>query len=138
MGDKFTCCRSNQGSKASIVAKLDRNGIVVGHIPQLLSKRLAILLDSKEGIKITGTITDLPREAPGGRWVRGGGLELPCEYVIRGKKEHRTAVAEALEEVRRVCVRVCLSVSLPVSVCHWGRVRGSDKDLWTVYVYTSS
>ena len=120
------------------MAKLDRNGIIVGHIPQLLSKRLAILLDSKEGIKITGTITGLPREAPGGRWVRGGGLELPCEYVIRGKKEHRTAVAEALEEVRRVCVRVCLSVSLPVSVCHWGRVRGSDKDLWTVYVYTPS
>ena len=112
--DRFTC----PSSKAPIVAKLDRNDDVVGHIPQLLSERLAPLLDSKDGITITGTVTGSPREAPEGRWVPGGGLELPCEYVVRGKEEHRAAVTEALEEVRRVCVCVC--------VC-WVMARRSDK-----------
>ena len=104
--DRFTC----PSSKTPIVAKLDRNDDVVGHIPQPLSERLAPLLDSIEGLTITGTITGSSREAPEGRWVPGGGLELPCKYVVHGKKEHRTAVAEALEEVRRVCLSVCLSL----------------------------
>ena len=102
IGDKFTCSRDwgNPHSKTAIVAKLDSNDIVVGHIPQPLSEHLAPLLDSIEGITITGTITGLPREAREGRWVRGGGLELPCKYVIHG---NRTAVAVLQEQVSCVC-----------------------------------
>ena len=113
IGDRFTCSRDrgNPHSKTAIVAKLDRNDHVVGYVPQPLSELLAPLVDCIEGIAITGTITDGFREASEGRWVPGGGLELPCKYVVHGRKEHRATVAEVLQgQVRQVCVCVCVCV----------------------------
>ena len=88
-GDTFTCSRElqNEYSDVSILAKLDRNGRDVGHVPNHLSRRLAPLLDTGNYM-ITGTITGPMRDAPGGRYERGGGQELPCDYIVSRKKKH--------------------------------------------------
>ena len=41
-------------------------------------------------------VTGDPRPAPEGKWVIGGGMEIPCKYRLHGpksvKKEVRTAL----------------------------------------------
>lgn len=88
-GDTFTCSREfqNEYSAVSILAKLDRNGLDVGHIPNHLSRRLAPLLHIGDYV-ITGIITGPMRDAPEGRYERGGGQELPCDYIVSRKKKH--------------------------------------------------
>lgn len=104
-GDTFTCSRElqNEYSAVSILAKLDRNGLDVGHVPNHLSQRfgLARLLDT-ENYVITGIITGPMRDAPEGRYERGGGQELPCDYIVSRKKEHLATAGVLQEQVNGV------------------------------------
>ena len=36
-----------------------------------------------------GMVTSVARSAPDGVWVPGGGIEIPCEYVLYGMKKDR-------------------------------------------------
>ena len=120
-GDTFTCSRENSGhGSVAIVAKLDHNGLVVGHVPKDLSQRLAPLLDRNEAY-ITGTITGPMRDAPGGRFRLGGGQELPCDYTVSRKKNHLANATGVLQEqVQYVCT--CAWYRRPLAV----GVRGYD------------
>ena len=41
-------------------------------------------------------ITGYRQPAPGGMWVPGGGIVVPCTYKIYGKKENKKTVRTAL------------------------------------------
>ena len=95
---KLFCEREahNLHSKAAIKVKLDTDGSVIGHVPDGLAAVLAPLLDSGTVTSVTGTITRPPRPASEGVWAVGGGIELPCEYVLHGATKDRSHVRTAL------------------------------------------
>ena len=97
-GENFFCEREghNPHSEAAIKVKFDTDGNAIGHVPNCLAGVLAPLLDSGMVTSITGTITGPPRSALEGVWVVGGGIELPCEYVLHGAKKDRSHVRTAL------------------------------------------
>ena len=100
-GETFSCEREphNPHSEAAIVVKLETDSTVIGHVPNRLAIVLAQLLDCGMVTRITGTITDRPRSAPEGVWAVGGGVELPCEYVLHGAKKDHSSVRTALRQV---------------------------------------
>ena len=97
-GDTFYCAREphNPQSEAAIVVKFDRDDHVIGHVPDRFATILALLLDGCIVTRITGTVTGPQRSAPDGIWTVGGGIELPCEYVLHGAKKHRSSVRTTL------------------------------------------
>ena len=101
--DTFHCEREahNPHSEAAIVAKLDSDDRVIGQVPDRLAVVLAPLLDDHIVSSITGTVTGPQRSAPDGVWTVGGGIELPCEYVLHGAKKHRSSVRTTLRQALR-------------------------------------
>lgn len=99
-GDSFSCSREpyNAHSPVAIVATLG-DGAVLGHVPDRMAQVLAPLLDSGEVERMEGTITGPSRSAPEGTWVRGGGLEHPCQYVLYGRKKYRGSVRQTLKKL---------------------------------------
>ena len=41
-------------------------------------------------------VTDNPRSAPDGKWVTGGGIEIPCKYRLYGPKTVKKEVRATL------------------------------------------
>ena len=58
------------------------------------------MLEGGEIERMEGTVTGVARSAPEGVWVRGGGIELPCEYVLYGAKKDRKNIRQALRAVQ--------------------------------------
>ena len=48
-----------------------------------------------------GILTGVAGSAPEGVWVPGGGIELPCEYVLYGAKKYREIVRQTLRKVQK-------------------------------------
>ena len=85
-GDAFICAREpgNPHSPDAIVVKL---GDSSGHVPDPLARILAPMLDGGVIMCMEGTVTGVARSAREGVWVLGGGIEIPCEYVLYGVKK---------------------------------------------------
>jgi hypothetical protein len=95
-GDTFTCAREpgNPHSPNAIIVTLG-DGSTVGYVPDPVARVLAPML---EIVHMSGTINGVPRHAPEGIWVRGGGIEIPCEYVLYGVKKARSSVRQRLRD----------------------------------------
>ena len=80
--------------------KLD-DGSNVGHVPDALARILAPMLDGGVITRMEGTVTGVARSAPEGVWVPGGGIEIPCEYVLHGVKKDREKVRQMLRDTQK-------------------------------------
>ena len=98
-GDAFICAREpgNPHSPDAIVVKL---GDSSGHVPDLLAHILAPMLDGGVITCMGGTVTGVARSARKGVWVPGGGIEIPCEYVLYGVKKDREKLDKCSETHR--------------------------------------
>lgn len=85
--------RSNVYSDVAIVVK--RGSQMIGHIPERLARILTPMLEDGQLRKIDGFTTGPEWPVPG-VWRMGGGIELPCCYVLHGLKESRNGVQECL------------------------------------------
>ena len=74
----------------------DKKETVVGHIPESLAQSLGPMLKDGTVHSIVAKITGEKRRAPEVVWVQGGGIELPCEYVVYGLKTTRQRVKHEL------------------------------------------
>ena len=68
--------KSNKKSK-----KTDRE-ISRGYIPDVLAEVLFPLMSSLKINSIRATLSGIHRVVPEGKWVPGGGIEIPCNYSI--------------------------------------------------------
>ena len=60
-----------------------------GHVPDPLARILAPMLDGGVITCMEGTVTGVARSAREGVCVPGGGIEIPCGYVLYGVKIQR-------------------------------------------------
>ena len=42
-------------------------------------------------------VTGLARDAPEGKWVLGGGIEIPCTYKVYGRIDQRSYLRKKLK-----------------------------------------
>ncbi len=90
---------ANSYSAVAIVVKRGRQ--VIGHVPERLAEILTPMLEDGRLRRIDGWITGPERPAPEGVWRTGGGIELPCCYVLHGLKENRKGVRGSLRGYSR-------------------------------------
>ena len=107
VGEEVVCCLEpgnpySPGDNAIVVkAKVEDTGkkeAVVGHIPEPLAQILGPMLKDGTIHSITAEIKGEMRGAPGGVWVRGGGIELPCKYLVYGPEEFETTLKSELSK----------------------------------------
>lgn len=98
IGAIFNCEHepTNTHSTWAIVVKKS-TGEVVGHIPDSLAEVLLPLLTSGEVESIKCEVTGLSRGASEGVWVQGGGVVIPCTYILLGKKLNKPVVRSKLK-----------------------------------------
>ena len=73
----------------AIVVKKPESSEVAGHVPDDVARVLFPLLSSGEILSMKCAITGLSKAAEEGVWVQGGGIVIPCTYILYGKKLDR-------------------------------------------------
>ena len=76
------CCAREPGNPHSPDAIVVKLGDSSSHVPDQLARILAPMLDGGVITCMEGTVTGVTRSASEGVWVPGGGIEIPCEYVL--------------------------------------------------------
>ena len=96
IGDSFVCERESSNTYSDVAIVVKRGSQVIGHVPERLARILTPMLEDGRLRRIDGWITGPERPAPEGVWRTGGGIELPCCYILHGLKENRKGVRECL------------------------------------------
>ena len=96
IGESLVCERERSNAYSDVAIVVKRGSQVIGHIPERLARVLTPMLEDGRLRRIDGWITGPERPAPDGIWRMGGGIELPCCYVLHGLKESRKGVRECL------------------------------------------
>jgi hypothetical protein len=104
---KLVCSREpdNRASRYAVAVKHEPSDTMVGHVPEQLARILFGLLDRKLVTTLLAKVTRDPRTSAGGMWKKGGGVELPCKYILYGKKQHKEQVRVALKHAEKLRVR---------------------------------
>ena len=96
-GDTVTCTLGPENVHSRNAIKVLAQEEIVGHVPELLAKVLAP--EFAQTIQsMEGEVTEPPRDAPEGKWVLGGGIEIPCTYKIYGMKEKRKKLRKKIRD----------------------------------------
>ena len=109
VGEVFTCERelTNRHSAWAIVVKKPESSEVAGHVPDDVARVLFPLLSSGEILSMKCAITGLSKAAEEGVWVQGGGIVIPCTYILYGKQLDRPHVrSERKKNSRKKRTRV--------------------------------
>ena len=93
VGALFDCEQepANTHSSWAIVVKKS-SGETVGHVPDSLAEVLTPLLESGQVQTVKCQVTGLSRGASEGVWVQGGGVVIPCTYILLGRKLNKPFV----------------------------------------------
>ena len=87
---------ANKHSNNAIVVKSGKDDIV-GHVPETPAKKSLNFMKSQRIGIMDSEVTGDPRPAPKGRWVIGGGIEIPYKYRLYGSKSVKIEVRTALK-----------------------------------------
>ena len=71
---------------------------IVGHVPDALAEVLYPLVTSGKIHLLEATVTGMHMSAPEGKWVPGGGIEIPCIYNVYGPKVHKKTIRELIKK----------------------------------------
>ena len=87
LGERIVCIREPLNSRDRYAVALKKDGVVIGHLPQKISRVCSSFIRRGGTIKciVTGTrrySTDLPQ----------GGLEIPCLLLFRGERKESNKV----------------------------------------------
>ena len=64
---------------------LSTKGEMIGHIPETLAKILSFEMAKEAILSLEAESAESQRDAPEGKWVLRGGIEIPCTYKVYGK-----------------------------------------------------
>ena len=70
---------------------------IVGHVPETLAKKIFNFMKSQQIEIMDSEVTGDSRPAPEGKWVIGGGIEMPCKYRLYGSKSVKKEVRATLK-----------------------------------------
>ena len=110
VGDRLfrTIQPDNKHSDNAIVAK-SGNDDIVGHVPETLAKKLFNFM-KRQQIEITESeVIGDPRPAPEGKWVFGGGIEIPCKYRLYEPKSVKKRFELRLNDFQNSFVIIFMS-----------------------------
>ena len=105
VGDKLQCILEpeNRHSDTAIVVKTKLLQ-TVGHVPEGLCQPLFELWHAEKITEVECIVTGPPKGSDGGVWRRGGGVDIPCKFIIIGdarfKKEVKFKLKKTIMKLR--------------------------------------
>ena len=69
---------------------LSTKGEMIGHIPETLAKILSFEMAKEAILSLEAESAESQRDAPEGKWVLRGGIEIPCIYKVYGKIDQKS------------------------------------------------
>ena len=69
---------------------------IVGHVPEALAQVLYTLISTGKINVMKATVTRMHMDAPEGKWVPGGGVEIPCTNCVYGAKIRKKLIRELI------------------------------------------
>ena len=93
VGDTFECQlepENTQSTGRNAIKVVQTDGSIVGHVHEPVARRLAPLIRGASA-EVIGT----SRPAPEGTWTQGGGIEIPCKYILKRNKAYKKNVRNA-------------------------------------------
>ena len=69
---------------------LSTKGEMIGHIPETLAKILSFEMAKEAILSLEAESAESQRDAPEGKWVLRGGIEIPCTYKVYGKIDQKS------------------------------------------------
>ena len=99
VGALFVCEREpgNYHSDWTIMVR-KRSGEIVGHVPDDLAQVLFPLRTSGTLQLLECELTEMRKAAEEGVWVQGGGIVIPCTYILYGKKEDKVYIRKEMRK----------------------------------------
>ena len=73
----------------------------MGHVPDDLARLLFPLLTSGTLQLLECEVTGMSKAAEEGVWVQGGGIVIPCTYILYGKKVDKVYVRKEMRKKSR-------------------------------------
>ena len=98
VGDRLFCAIDPDNKHSDNTTVKSGNDDIVGHVPETIAKKLFNFMKSQAIEIMDSEVTgDDPRPAPEGKWVIGGGIEIPSKYRLYGPKSIKKEVRAALK-----------------------------------------
>ena len=98
VGDRLFCTiEPDNKHRDNAVVVNSGNDDIVGHVPETLAKKLSNFMKSQQIEIMYNEVTGDPRPAHEGKWVIGGGIEIPWKYRLYGPKSVKKEVRAALK-----------------------------------------
>lgn len=97
-GDILTCTLEPENKHSRNPIKVSTQEETVGHVPETLAKVLAPELARETILSMEAEVTGPPTDAPEGKWVLGGGIEIPCSYKIYGMKNKKSELRKKIRD----------------------------------------
>ena len=98
VGDTFECqleSENTQSTGRNAIKVVQTDGSIVGHVHEPVARRLAPLIRGREVSHASAEVIGTSRPAPEGTWAQGGGIEIPCKYILKGNKAYKKNVRNA-------------------------------------------
>ena len=89
--------KNNKKLKGEACGKSDE-WTTVGHVPDVFAQVLFPLMKTWKLYVVKAIVLENHRVAPEGKWVPGGGIEIPCKYELYGPKIHKKLVRKLIKE----------------------------------------
>ena len=95
VGDTFECQlepENTQSTGRNAIKVVQTDGSIVGHVHEPVARRLAPLIrwgSITQVLHAPAEVIGTSRPAPEGTWTQGGGIEIPCKYILEGNKAYK-------------------------------------------------
>ena len=80
---------NTQSTGRNAIKVVQTDGSIVGHVHEPVARRLAPLIRGGEVSHASAEVIGTSRPAPEGTWTQGGGIEIPCKYILKGNKAYK-------------------------------------------------
>ena len=80
--------RTPQSTGRNAIKVVQTDGGIVGHVHEPVARRLAPLIRGGEVSHASAEMIGTSRPAPEGTWTQGGGIEIPCKYILKGNRAY--------------------------------------------------
>ena len=99
LGEEITFERDvNNAFSNHAVSVKSLDGKMVGHLPEILARKISPLLRDGFISKMEGRVTSDAKSSNIGTWTKGGGVVLPARRIIFGEKKHAKFIKNNLRK----------------------------------------
>ena len=102
VGEELSCLQEENNAYSDnvikVISRKKEKEVIVGHVPEPLAKVLYTMMKKWTILSLNAKIDGEKRQAPEGTWVPGGGIKIPCTYLIFAAKINKHKIRKIIKK----------------------------------------